>query len=106
MPSSLTSYKFPANTAIRTMDPSTQAGYTQSWNVTLERQVARDTAITISYVGNHAIDVMDRYQNDPGLCCWPGMPSNVNNRRLYPGFGNLTIRDPSAAVITTACKCR
>ncbi|HJZ95489.1 MAG TPA: TonB-dependent receptor, partial [Candidatus Solibacter sp.] len=92
VPSSLANYKFPANTAIRTMDPATRAGYIESWNATLERQVTHDTAITVSFVGNHGLGIMNRYQNNPGLCCYPGMPSAVNSRRLYPGFGNLTIQ--------------
>ena len=63
---SLAKYVFPANLAIRAIDPGAKAGYTQSWNATLERQVAKDTAVTISWVGNHAIGIMTRYQDDLG----------------------------------------
>jgi hypothetical protein len=89
-PASLTGYKFPANIAIRVLDPYARPSYTQSWNFTLERQVLRDTAVTISYVGNHSIDLMDRYQANPGLQVPGATTGNVNSRRLYPGFGNLT----------------
>jgi hypothetical protein len=89
-PASLANYKFPANLAVRTLDPKAHPGYTQSWNFTLERQVARDAAVTISYVGNHSIDLMDRYQANPGLIVPGATTGNVNSRRLYPGFGNLT----------------
>ena len=67
-----------------------RAGYTQSWSVTLERQVMRETAIAISYVVNHSIHLMDRYQANPGLIGPGATTGNVNSRRLHPGFGNLT----------------
>jgi hypothetical protein len=90
-PSSLTNYKFPASFSLRAMDPGATAGYTQSWNATLERQVTKDTAVTISWVGNHAIGVLTRFQDNPGLYYGPTTTGNVNSRRRYPGFGNLTL---------------
>lgn len=92
VPSSLATYQFASTIAIRAMDPGAKAGYTQSWNATLERQVTHDTAVTVSWVGNHAIGVMSRYQNNPGLYWGPATTGGVNTRRLYPGFGNLTIQ--------------
>jgi hypothetical protein len=90
-PSSLANYKFAANIAIRVLDPNARAGYTQSWNFTVERQVARDTAVTVSYVGNHVLGSMTRYQANPGIYGPGSTTGNVNSRRLYPGFGNLTL---------------
>ncbi len=90
-PSTLANYKFANNIAIRVLNPQTTAGYTQSWNFTLERQLTRDTAVTASYVGNHVIGIMTRYQANPGLDIPGATTANVNTRRLYPGFGNLTL---------------
>jgi hypothetical protein len=90
-PSSLANYKFGANVAIRVLNPQTTAGYTQSWNFTLERQLTHDTAVTASYVGNHVIGIMTRYQANPGVYTPGATAGNINSRRTYPGFGNLTL---------------
>jgi hypothetical protein len=90
-PSSLANYKFANNIAVRALDPKAHAGYTQSWNFTMERQVTRDTAVTISYVGNHSLGILTRYQANPGLYGPGATTGNINSRRLYPGFGNLTL---------------
>lgn len=90
-PSSLDNYKFPNSFSVRALDPGARPGYTQSWNFTVERQVLRDTAVTVSYVGNHARGIMTRYQANPGIYVPGATTGNVNSRRRYPGIGNLTL---------------
>ncbi len=90
-PASLADYRFPATFSVRALDPGARPGYTQSWNFTVERQVMKDTAVTVSYVGNHARGIMTRYQANPGIYIPGATTGNVNSRRLYPGLGNLTL---------------
>ncbi len=89
--SSLSKYTFPANAAIRMLDANAHPGYTQSWNFTVERQVARGAAVSISYVGNHSIGLMSRYEANPAVYGPGSTVANENNRRLYPGIGQLTL---------------
>ena len=90
-PSSLAKYSFGSNIAIRVLNPQTRPGYTQSWNLTLDRQLTHDTAITVSYVGNHVVGIMTRYQANPGVYGPGATAGNLNSRRIYPGIGNLTL---------------
>jgi hypothetical protein len=39
------------------IDPNLRTPYVQQWNVGFEREIAKDTAIEVRYVGNHAIKV-------------------------------------------------
>jgi hypothetical protein len=90
-PASLAAYKFASTFALRALDPTARPGYIQNWNLTLERQVLKDAAVTISYVGNHALGNMTRFYDNPGLYYGPGTTGAVNTRRLYKGLGNLTL---------------
>jgi hypothetical protein len=40
-----------------TFDPNLRVPYVQQWSFGIEREIARDTALEIRYVGNHAIKV-------------------------------------------------
>ena len=90
-PASLADYKFNPTITLRALDPTARPGYTQNWNFTLERQVLKDTAVTISYVGNHALGNMTRFYDNPGLYFGPGTTGGVNTRREFKGLGNLTL---------------
>jgi len=90
-PASLSSYQFPSSFTLRALDPHSSPAYIQNWNFTLERQLVKDTALTVSYVGNHALGTMTRYYANPGLYWGPTTPSAVNSRRRFAGLGNLTL---------------
>lgn len=40
-----------------TFDPNLRTPYVQQWSFGIEREIARDTALEVRYVGNHAIKV-------------------------------------------------
>jgi hypothetical protein len=46
-----------SNNGLWTFDPNLRVPYVQQWSFGIEREIARDTAIEIRYVGNHAIKV-------------------------------------------------
>ena len=89
--SALAHYQFPANAAIRMLDTNAHPGYTQSWNFTVERQIAAGAAVSISYVGNHSLGLMSRYEANPAIYGPGATVANENSRRLYPGIGQLTL---------------
>jgi hypothetical protein len=89
--SGLSKYQFPANAAIRMLDVNASPGYTQSWNFTIERQVAAGAAVSVSYLGNHSIGLMSRYEANPAVYGPGATVGNENSRRLYPGIGQLTL---------------
>lgn len=90
-PSSLASYIFPANSAVRELSVSAHPGYAQTWNFTVERQLPGNSALTVSYVGNHSLGIMARYEANPALYGPGATVANENSRRLYPGFAQLTV---------------
>jgi hypothetical protein len=87
----LAKFQFPANAAIRMFDVNANPGYTQSWNLTVERQIAPGSAVSISYVGNHSLGLMSRYEANPAVYAPGATVANENTRRLYPGIGQLTL---------------
>jgi hypothetical protein len=73
------------------LDPASKLGYTQNWNLTFERQLARDTVVSIAYVGNHGINVMGSRQFNPAILAPGATVANENSRRLYPGLGAVEL---------------
>jgi len=65
------------------------AAYSQQWNFTVERQIG-SVLVEAAYVGNKANKLMaNRNINQPT----PG-PGSVNDRRLFPGWGNIGFQEP------------
>ena len=89
--SGLAQYQFPSYGAIRMFAADTNPGYTQSWNLTVERQIARDTVLSVAYVGNHSLGLISRYEANPAVYGPGATVSNENSRRLYPNIGQLTL---------------
>jgi hypothetical protein len=46
-----------SNNGLWTFDPNLRVPYVQQWSLGIEREIAKDTAIEIRYVGNHAVKV-------------------------------------------------
>jgi hypothetical protein len=71
--------------------PSTRPGYTQSWNLTIERQVRSDTAVSVAYVANHFIRATSALHDNAAIYA-PGATAeaaNVDARRPYQGIGDI-----------------
>jgi hypothetical protein len=91
LPSQFSTYKFILPISGGVLDPAAKVGYTQNWNLTLERQLRQDMAISIAYVGNHGVNVMGSRQFNPALY-YPGATvAAENNHRLYPGLGAMEL---------------
>jgi hypothetical protein len=74
-----------------TLDPASRVGYTQNWNFTVEHQFPGNTAVSISYVGNHAVNIMGSRQFNPAILQPGATTANENQRRLYPGLGAVEL---------------
>jgi hypothetical protein len=90
-PGGFATYQFLEPVSGGMLDPTSRVGYTQNWNFTLERQFTGDTAVSVSYVGNHAVNVMGSRQFNPAIFGPGAAVANENARRLYPGFGAVEL---------------
>jgi hypothetical protein len=90
-PSGFASYSFLTPVSGGMLDPASKVGYTQNWNLTVERQLPGHLAISVAYVGNHALDIMGSRQFNPAIYAPGATVGNENSRRLYPGLGAVEL---------------
>src|SRR5262249_21367436 len=82
------------NPAAFTSDPYLYTdGYVQQWNFGIERQVKRDMAVRISYVGSKSTHLERRYEGNAAL---PPGPGTLDARRRYPIFRAMTQQESSS----------
>jgi hypothetical protein len=57
--STTVSYPIPAGftTSLNGFDPHLKMGYVQSWNLSYQRELTRDTVVDFRYIGNHGTDL-------------------------------------------------
>jgi hypothetical protein len=91
LPSGFSSYTFLKPVSGGMLDPASKVGYTQNWNFTIERQLAGNSALSIAYVGNHAVDIMGSRQFNPAIFGPGATVANENSRRLYPGLAAVEL---------------
>jgi hypothetical protein len=89
-PSGFATYSFLLPVSGGMLDPSSRVGYTQNWNFTVERQFG-NSAVSVAYVGNHAINVVGSRQFNPAIFGPGATVANENSRRLYPGLGAVEL---------------
>lgn len=91
LPSGFSTYQFLEPVSGGMLDPSSKVGYTQNWNLTVEHQFPGNTALSVAYVGNHAVDIMGSRQFNPAIFLPSATVANENSRRLYPGLGAVEL---------------
>jgi hypothetical protein len=70
-------------------DPNFRSGYVQGFNLNIQRQIARDLAIQVGYVGKQSRKLIMGYSMNPGIYGPGATLANLNARRIYQGFGEL-----------------
>lgn len=85
------SYTFLLTVSGGMLDPASKVGCTQNWNFTVQRELPSHIALSVAYVGNHALNVMGSRQFNPALFQQGATVANINGRRLYPGFGAVEL---------------
>jgi hypothetical protein len=71
--------------SLSTLNPGFTTAYMQHWNLTLQKELAPHTTLSIGYVaskGTHLVRSRDLNQPPPG-------PDPLQSRRPFPQFGNI-----------------
>ena len=91
----MATYVVGQSSTLYAFDPSYNPGYTESWNFTLERQLRRDTALSVAYVANHFIGALADRKINGGIWAPGATTSNasINARRPYQGIGTIELVD-------------
>jgi hypothetical protein len=85
----------PVNANISYIPKDTRWPYVQTWFLAVEREVAKDTVVELTYSGNHSSRlpiVADYNQALPNL---PGQTLGIQPRRPDQSFGAITWVDPA-----------
>lgn len=85
----LKTFIFNRPVATAALDPLSRSSYSQEWNLTVERQVARNLGVTLSYVGNHMIHGMSSTEGNAAVYMEGATEGNTNARRPLAGIGSL-----------------
>ncbi|HYM13045.1 MAG TPA: carboxypeptidase regulatory-like domain-containing protein [Bryobacterales bacterium] len=82
----------PANATLNAVARDRTNGYMQQWNFTLEGEVAKNTSVRASYLGNKGTHLGRQLNlNDPGPA-----PGVVQPRRPYQPWGNINYYESGA----------
>ncbi len=92
-PSQFAKYQFLLPFAGGVLNPDAKVAYTQDYNLTLEQQMPGNVAVSIAYVGNHAVHVTSSRPFNPAVFGPGATLGNENARRLYPGLGTVSYAD-------------
>jgi hypothetical protein len=92
-PSQFATYKFIIPFSGGVLNPGSKVEYTEAYNLTVEQQLPWNFALSVAYVGNHALHVMGSRQFNPAVYEPGATVANEQSRRLYPGLGAVELAD-------------
>ncbi len=83
---------FPLPVVVVTFDPSGnyKVPVTYNWNLTVERQLAKDWMVHASYVGSHSSHVATSLQLNPAVYT-AGSTLSTDQRRIFQSFSGITV---------------
>jgi hypothetical protein len=86
---------FPQYSSQYLASPTMRNPYMQSWNLTIERQIAGSFVVRASYVGSKGTNLVSIRELNPAVYA-PGVTTaTTNQRRIYaPGLGSTSIVEP------------
>jgi hypothetical protein len=75
---------------IMNMNPNFTSAYVQQWNINVQRELWRKFVFTAAYLGNKGTHLHVSEQQNPGIYI-PGASttSNIDSRRVYPGYQTI-----------------
>ncbi len=85
----LTSPRFVGLQEIFYPDPTLRSPYIQQFNLNVQREIVKDFAIQVAYVGKIGRKLLMGVSTNPALFGPGATVGNINNRRIVQGFGNL-----------------
>jgi hypothetical protein len=73
------------------INPNFTTGYIQQWNFNIQRDVWKQTVLTVGYLGSKGTHLLLLEEQNPGVYI-PGQSttSNINSRRPYASFTTIT----------------
>lgn len=89
----------PRNSNPTFMPPNDRHTYVQSWHISIQREVMKNTILDVSYVGNRANRVLYFGDFNPAQPNQPGATLSIaqrQNTRPYPGWGSITLASNGA----------
>jgi Carboxypeptidase regulatory-like domain len=92
-PSQFATYNFITPFSGGVLNPASKVEYTEDYNLTVEQQLPWNFALSVAYVGNHALHVMGSRQFNPAVYAPGATVGNEQARRLYPGLGAVELAD-------------
>ncbi len=72
---------FPVGGTYVSIPPSMKPTYMIQWNISYQRQFAKDWLLTVNYIGNETNHIWGAYDINPAVYI-PGSTASTNNRRL------------------------
>ena len=85
----LTNPKFVGLQEIFYPDATLVSPYIQQFNVNVQREVVKDLAVQVAYVGKIGRKLLMGINTNPALFASGATVANINDRRLIQGFGSL-----------------
>lgn len=93
-PSAFSTYPFILPVSGGGLDPATKTGYSQNWNITIDRQLPWDMAVSAAYIGNHGVRIIAARELNPGIYGPGATTGNTQSRRAYVGVGAFEYASP------------
>jgi hypothetical protein len=77
-------------------DPNLRTPYVEQASLALEREIMRDTIIQVAYVGKFGHRLLYGNEYNPAVYRSGETLSNLNNYRVYQGWGDISIMESAA----------
>jgi hypothetical protein len=77
-------------------DPGLRTPYVEQANLSVQREIVRDTVLEIAYVGKFGHKLLYGNEYNPAVYRPGETQSNLNNYRVYPGWGDIAIMETAA----------
>lgn len=90
---------FPSFATFNTFDYNSHTTYVEQWNLTVERQVAKDWLVTVGYLGNQDVHLFTETELNPAVfippVCPPGVTTNCSSLANTNQRRKLNLQDPA-----------
>jgi outer membrane receptor protein involved in Fe transport len=87
-------YQFQLPARVTSYPNDFSSGFSQQWNVNVQRELIADLVVTAAYVGTKAQDLATSRSINVALFGPGATLGNRQSRRLYPDFENISSFDP------------
>jgi hypothetical protein len=77
-------------------DPGMRMPYVEQVNLSVQREIVRDTVLEVAYVGKFGHKLLYGNESNPAVYRPGETLSNLNNYRIIPGWGSLAVMQTSA----------